>query len=121
MLAGSQGVEHLPDPGVLRRALKPGQAFGIAKREPHDAVHAEHLPEEDHPLGIHAVEPFGNLKNGGGGMGVGGVVVEERFRGHGGIPFSGGFGVEVRTKVAVRGRSTRHSTCQQFGAGQVTA
>ncbi|MFM8414230.1 MAG: hypothetical protein ACKOCX_05850 [Planctomycetota bacterium] len=71
LLAAAQGVEHLPNPGVLGGALEPDQRLGIAERPPHDPVDPEHLPEKDHPLGIHGVEPLRDLEHGGGGMGLG--------------------------------------------------
>ena len=58
-------VEHLPDPGVVRRALEVGESRGAGEGATHDPLDPQHLAEEDDPVRPHGVQPLGNLENGG--------------------------------------------------------
>lgn len=67
-LPGSEPIEHFADPGILRRALKPHQGFGIGERAANDALDSQHLPKKDDPLRVHRMKPLGDLQHRGGRM-----------------------------------------------------
>ena len=63
VLPGAEAVEHLTDAGVLRRAFEPRQGLGVREGSADDPFHAQHLPEEHHPLRIHGIESLRDLQD----------------------------------------------------------